>query len=107
MDFNKTDYFPMEGKEEEGVLLEDNGVVSGIDLVEQCAVLKQNYGFDSEVLAASCRSPRQVREAALVGADIATLPFAVIKDMLKHLKTYEGMKSFTNDIVQDYVDLME
>ena len=51
------------------------------------------------------RNPRQVRESALAGAHIATLPFTVIKDMLKHHKTFEGMKNFTNDIVQEYADL--
>jgi transaldolase len=57
------------------------------------------------VLAASLRNPRQVREAALVGAHIATLPFSVIKEMLKHHKTYEGMELFTADIVPEYAEL--
>ncbi len=105
MNFDKTDYYPMEGAEKDGEMLNDNGVVSGVDLVQQCVVMKQNFGFDSEVLAASCRSPRQVRESALVGADIATLPFGVIRDMLKHLKTFEGMEKFTADIVNEYVAL--
>ena len=56
-------------------------------------------------MAASLRNPRQVREAALAGADIATLPFSVVKDMLKHYKTYEGMDKFTADIVPEYVEL--
>ena len=59
----------------------------------------------NKVLAASLRNPRQVRESALVGAHIATLPFGVIKDMLKHPKTYEGMKLFTDDIVPEYAEL--
>jgi transaldolase len=59
----------------------------------------------SQVLAASLRSPRQVRESALVGADIATVPFNVIKDMLKHQKTYEGMAKFTKDIIPEYEKL--
>ena len=101
--FNKTDYFPMEGKEKGKVTLNDNGIVSGIDLVAQCVEILE--GYKTEVLAASLRNTRQVREAALVGADISTLPFSVIKDMLKHSKTYQGMKNFTKDIVTDYVKL--
>ncbi|MBR9690262.1 transaldolase [Candidatus Woesearchaeota archaeon] len=103
--FDKTEYYPMEGKEEKGDTLGDNGVVSGIDLVRQCVQIIEQYRFESEVLAASLRNPRQVRESALVGAHIATLPFEVIKDMLKHPKTYEGMDSFTKDIVPEYEEL--
>jgi transaldolase len=103
--YEKTDYYPMEGTCDENGLLEDNGVVSGIDLVEQCVQIINCYGFDTEVLAASLRNPRQVREAALVGADIATIPFTVIADMLKHYKTYEGMEKFTADIVPEYAKL--
>ncbi|MFH1787986.1 MAG: transaldolase family protein [Candidatus Altiarchaeota archaeon] len=103
--FGKEEYFPMDGLEEDGVLLEDNGIVSGIDLVAQCLEILEYYELDTEVIAASLRNTRQVREAALVGADIATIPFGVIGDMLKHVKTYEGMKAFTADIVDSYVDL--
>jgi len=103
--FDKTDYFPAEGMENNGDILEDNGITSGIDLVQQCVYIIEQYGFKTEVLAASLRNPRQVRESAIVGAHIATLPFNVIKDMLKHHKTYEGMESFTADIVPEYVDL--
>jgi transaldolase len=102
MKFDKSDYFPASGMTVDGKPLEDNGVVSGVDLVEQCVELVNIYGFDAEVLAASLRNPRQVREAALVGAHVATLPFGVIKDMLKHHKTYEGMELFTADIVPEY-----
>lgn len=103
--FDKRDYFPASGLEVDEVLLEDNGIVSGIGLVEQCVQILENYGWDTEVLAASLRNPRQVRESALVGAHIATLPFDVIGDMLKHHKTYEGMEQFTADIVNEYAEL--
>jgi len=103
--FNKTDYFPAEGIQIDDRLLSDNGIVSGIDLVEQCVQIIDNYGFTTEVLAASLRNPRQVREAALVGAPIATLPFDVIQGMLNHHKTVEGMKHFTADIVPEYAQL--
>jgi transaldolase len=102
MKFDKSAYYPASGMIKEGAALEDNGVVSGIDLVEQCVEIVNIYEFAAEVLAASLRNPRQVREAALIGAHIATLPFGVIKDMLKHHKTYEGMELFTADIVPEY-----
>jgi len=105
MKFDKTDYFSAEGTVLKDALLEDNGIISGIDLVAQCVDIISNYGFTSEILAASLRNTRQVREAALAGSHIATLPFSVIRDMLKHHKTYEGMKLFTDDIVPDYVAL--
>lgn len=102
-EFDKNAYFPMEGNN----LINDNGIVSGVDLVRRCVEILGNYNLKTEVLAASLRNVRQVREAALVGADIATLPFSVIGDMLKHHKTYEGMKLFTADIVPDYKDMMK
>ena len=81
------------------------GLSPGINLVEECTEILRIHGLKTEVLAASLRNPRQVREAALVGADIATLPFSVITDMLKHKKTYEGMEKFTADIVEEYTKL--
>jgi transaldolase len=105
MSFNKLDYFPAEGMEHDGTTLEDNGIFSGIHLVEQCVQIVEQYGFKAEVLAASLRNPRQVREAALMGAHIATVPFSVLENMLKHHKTYEGMALFTADVVPEYAQL--
>jgi transaldolase len=105
IDFDKSDYYPEGGMVRNDAIVDDNGIVSGIDLVRKCVQIVAHYGLGSEVLAASLRNPRQVREAALAGAHIGTLPFAVIRDMLKHEKTYEGMKTFTRDIVQEYADL--
>ncbi|MFH1404326.1 MAG: transaldolase family protein [Candidatus Altiarchaeota archaeon] len=105
MKFGKTDYYPAEGVEKDGVAWEDNGILSGIDLVQQCVHLLSYYELDTEVIAASLRNSRQTREAALVGAHIATLPFGVIRDMLKHYKTFEGMEKFTADIVPEYAEI--
>ena len=63
------------------------------------------YDLKTEVIAASIRNSRQAREAALAGADIATLPYSVIMHLLVHYKTQEGMKKFTDDIVLEYADL--
>ncbi len=103
--FGKLDYFPAEGMELDGIMLEDNGVLSGLDRIEPCVEIVEQYGFKSEVLAASLRNPRQVREAALAGAHIGTLPFTVLENMLKHHKTYEGMALFTADVVPEYAKL--
>ncbi len=105
IDFNKSDYFPAEGFSFLGEPLDDNGIVSGIDLVKKCVDIVQRHNLETKVIAASLRNPRQVREAALVGAHIATVPYNTLKDMLKHEKTYEGMKKFTADIIQEYANL--
>jgi transaldolase len=100
--FDKTAYYPEEGKKG----MEDNGIVSGIDLVAQCVEILRYYELKTEVLAASLRNPQQVREAALVGSDIATIPASVIEKLLMHPKTYEGMTNFTKDIVPEYQKLI-
>ena len=99
--FDKADYFPAEGKDN----LDDNGVVSGIDLVRQIAEIFNKYCIKAEVLAASIRNVRQAREAALVGSHIATLPFDVIRDLMSHYKTREGMRNFTDDAIPEYINL--
>ncbi len=105
--FKKSDYFPASGEEKDGSILEDNGIVSGIDLIVQIREIFDNYGISgTKVLAASIRNARQAREAALAGADIATLPVSVIEELLIHLKTMEGMKGFINDIIPEYRDLL-
>jgi len=104
--FKKSDYFPMDGWESEDTILEDNGIVSGIDLIDQIVCIFDIYNFKTEVLAASMRNARQVREAALVGAHIATCPYDVIEQLLVHFKSQEGMKKFTDDIVLEYAELI-
>jgi transaldolase len=105
LSFGKSDYFPAEGLQE-GEVLEDNGVVSGIDLVSQCVDILEMHSLTAEVLAASLRNARQTREAALAGAHIATLPFDVLAPLLMHAKTFEGMELFTQDVVLEYAELL-
>jgi transaldolase len=109
-DFRKDSYFDAEParKDYETKNVEtrqDNGVWSGVDLVARILRIYQNYGFKTEVIAASIRNPRQAREVAELGIHIATLPFEVIQGMVTHVKTVEGMRSFTSDIVPPYRDL--
>ena len=106
--FGKNDYFPAIGEEKDGNVLEDNGIVSGVDLVAQIREIFDNYNITkTKVLASSMRNARQVREAALAGADIATLPLVVIEQLLSHYKTREGMKKFTSDVVPEYETLFK
>jgi len=106
--FGKNDYFPAIGKEKDGDVLEDNGIVSGVDLVAQIREIFDNYNITkTKVLASSMRNARQVREVALAGADIATLPLVVIEQLLSHYKTREGMQKFTSDVVPEYESLFK
>lgn len=105
--FEKTDYYPEEGLEGENGILEDNGVLSGVDLIEQIAIILENYGFDSQIISSSTRNPRQVRECALIGAHIATIPYKILKQMIVHEKTQEGMEKFTSDVVLEYADVLK
>ena len=57
----------------------------------------ENYGFDTEVIVASIRHPQHVLSAALIGADVATIPFKVIKQLVKHPLTDIGLDKFLDD----------
>jgi len=87
--------------------ISDNGIYSGVDLVDSIVTIYDAYGFDTQVIAASVRNARQAREVAEMGVDIATLPFEVIREMLTHPKTLEGMQLFTRDVVPEYEELFE
>lgn len=69
----------------------------GMLLVEQILNIYSNYGMSTQVLAASIRHPQHVLQAALVGADVATIPFKVIRDLLKHPLTDSGLAAFLSD----------
>lgn len=70
---------------------------TGMDLIEQILQIYENYDLDTEVLAASIRHPLHVVEAALAGAHVATMPFAVINKLLKHPLTDNGLEKFLSD----------
>ena len=69
----------------------------GMDLVEQILTIYENYGFETEVIVASIRNPTHVLDAALMGADIATIPFKVIQQLAKHPLTDIGLEKFLAD----------
>jgi transaldolase len=69
----------------------------GMDVIRELVAIVENYDLDSEVLAASIRHPRHVTDAALFGAHIATLPFKVMQQMVRHPLTDKGIKTFRED----------
>ncbi len=70
---------------------------SGMELVEQIVTIYSNYGYATEVIVASIRNPMHIVEAALIGAEICTIPFAVMQKMAKHPLTDKGIASFLED----------
>jgi len=80
----------------------DDISTSGMDMVAQIAQIFGNYAIETEILVASIRHPMHVVEAAMMGADIATIPFKVIEQMLKHPLTDKGIASFLSDYNKVY-----
>jgi transaldolase len=68
-----------------------------MEIVRETRLIYDNYGLETAILAASIRHPRHVAEAAMVGADVATVPTAVLKKMLLHPLTDRGLDQFLND----------
>jgi transaldolase len=68
-----------------------------MDIVRETRLIYDNYGLETEILAASIRHPRHVAEAAMVGADVATMPTGVLKKLLLHPLTDRGLDQFLND----------
>jgi transaldolase len=69
----------------------------GMELVRQIRQIYDNYGFTTKILAASIRHPLHLVQAALIGADVATVPFSVIQQMLSHPLTDAGLRRFLDD----------
>jgi transaldolase len=69
----------------------------GMTVIRELVTIIDNYGLDAEIIVASVRHPRHVTEAALLGAHIATLPFKVLQQMVKHPLTDKGIASFQAD----------
>ena len=70
---------------------------TGMDLVEQIMTIFDNYDFQSQVIVSSIRHPIHVLEAALIGADVATIPYKVIEQLVKHPLTDIGIERFLED----------
>jgi transaldolase len=76
--------------------LDDHGA-DGMGLIAEIRAIYDNYDYDTEILAASIRSPAHVTAAALAGADCATIPPAVFQDLFKHPLTEKGLEQFMAD----------
>lgn len=69
----------------------------GMRMLGEIVEIYDNYGFETEIIAASIRHPMHVVEAALMGVDIVTMPFAVLEKLFKHPMTDLGIERFMND----------
>src|SRR3989338_1532375 len=76
--------------------LDDSGE-TGMQLIQEIKTIYDNYGFETKILAASIRSPLQVKEAAMIGADAATCPVTVLNQLVKHPLTDVGLQKFLDD----------
>ena len=70
---------------------------NGIGLIEEIVTIYRNYNFKTQVIVASIRHPMHVVESAIIGADIVTMPFKVLKGLINHPKTDEGIRRFLED----------
>jgi transaldolase len=76
--------------------LDDTGI-NGMELIGEIRTIYDNYGFQTEILAASIRTVNHVKVAALIGADVATVPPATLKALVKHPLTDKGLEGFLAD----------
>ncbi len=75
----------------------DDMNIDGLELIRDIRVIYDNYGFETEILAASIRTANHVRDCALIGADVATVPPATLKGLVKHPLTDKGLDAFLAD----------
>mgnify|MGYP001812411066 FL=1 len=75
----------------------DDTAINGMELIGEIRTIYDNYGFQTEILAASIRTVNHVKEAAMIGADVATVPPATLKALVKHPLTDKGLEAFLAD----------
>ncbi|WP_068085077.1 fructose-6-phosphate aldolase [Polycladidibacter stylochi] len=75
----------------------DDMNIEGLDLIAEIRQIYDNYGFETEILAASIRNANHVKDCALIGADVATIPPATLKALVKHPLTDKGLEAFMKD----------
>jgi len=76
--------------------IDDMGI-DGVELISEIRTIYDNYGFKTEILAASIRTVNHVKQAAMIGADVATVPPATLKALVKHPLTDKGLEQFLAD----------
>jgi transaldolase len=69
----------------------------GMEIIQQIRQIYDNYGFETKILTASIRHPQHMVQAAMIGSDVATCPFKVIQQVMKHPLTDVGLKKFIED----------
>ena len=75
----------------------DDISVRGMEVIEDTITIFSNYGYETEIIVASIRHPLHVLQAAIIGADIATIPFNVLKQLMSHPLTDIGLERFLKD----------
>ncbi len=75
----------------------DDISIDGMELIQQIVTIYQNYNYGTQVLAASIRHPLHVVQSAMMGADVATIPFKIIDQMFAHPLTESGLQRFLDD----------
>lgn len=75
----------------------DDMAINGMELIGEIRTIYDNYGFQTEILAASIRTVNHVKEAAMIGADVSTVPPATLKALVKHPLTDKGLEAFLAD----------
>ena len=85
---------------------ENKGIKAGVELIQEIKAVLNHYSFHTEIIGASIRTIEHVRECAKVGVEISTIPFKIIKEMIAHEKTYEGVKKFQEDMVPEYREFL-
>lgn len=75
----------------------DDMAIDGMELIEDIRIIYDNYGFDTQILAASIRTVNHVKDAALAGADVSTIPPSTLKALVKHPLTDKGLDQFMAD----------
>jgi len=78
----------------------DDMAIDGMELIRDIRVIYDNYDFRTEILAASIRSPNHVKDSALAGADVATVPPGVLRGLADHPLTDKGLQAFLDDWAQ-------
>ncbi len=75
----------------------DDMAIDGLELIEDIRTIYDNYGFETEILAASIRTVNHVKDCAIAGADVATIPPSTLKALVKHPLTDKGLEAFLAD----------
>ncbi|UWP92605.1 fructose-6-phosphate aldolase [Aliiroseovarius crassostreae] len=84
----------------------DDIALDGMELIADIRTIYDNYGFETQILAASIRNVNHMKDCAIVGADVATAPPSVIQAMAKHVLTDKGLDAFLADIAAAEIKIL-